>query len=315
MIRSPLRAVVPLCLLMVGGCTPDVGSIDLGEGEPGELLSISIPVDPNSTSIQDVTAATAPAGSGQFGSSVALTWSDDVWSGEVGPFLEGSYDVRVRVGYKRLFQTAVRTVTREADVDLAWEPGTFAFEDGSEGAAGWTVQGVVDASGADVTQCGPDVWPPFGRSAIGWPQAPGQTNVQPANGSIRLFVSPQCFPTSQDPDATLWQVNFRSPDLDGIDEWQGIEGVRFRIRSQIALQVMATVIYEGDDGTDDFASPTVNGVLDFEDTGGGWTEVARTGYVPDRPIRGVLIRMFGHPANVLGSAQQEVMVDVVQPIH
>lgn len=314
MIRSPLRAVVPLCLLMLGGCTPDVGSIDLGAGEPGELLSISIPVDPNSTSIQDVTAATAPAGSGQFGSSVALSWSDDVWSGEVGPFLEGSYDVRVRVGYKRLFQTAVRTVTREADVALAWEPGTFAFEDGSEGTAGWTVQGVVDASGADVTQCGPDVWPPFGRSAVGWPQAQAQTDIQPTNGSLRLFVSSVCFPASSDPDAPLWQVNFRSPDLSGIDEWQGIDGVRFRIKSQIPLQVMATVVHAGEDGTDDYASPMASGVLDFEDVAGPWVEVARTGYVPDRPIRGVLIRMFGQPMGVLGPTQ-EVLVDVVQPIH
>lgn len=320
MLRARLRPSLPLAfasLLSAGACSPSVESFEIGAGEPGQRLDATASVKKNAASIQSVVVASAPAGSDAFGPEQAMAnTAGGVWAGQTLPHVAGDYQARLSVSYKRLFQSAVHVLTRTTEYSLAWPAGTFAFDAPTTGVDGWTFQGIFSgADGTDVTQCDPLPSQLFTRSGTGWPDGPS-TGPSAANGSLRVLLTDVCFPSSPLPGAPLWQFNLRSPDLEGVAEWQGISGVSFRMISiGPVVQAQATVIYADESGADAFASPTEGGALDFAEVDGSWVTVARSGYVPaGRPIRGVLIRVYGEQGAVSTGEPGTLLVDVVQPV-
>ncbi len=312
--RSARIVASMLGVAILGACSPTVTEFTVAEGEPGERLATVVSLRANATSIEDVSLSTAVAGSGSFGTGQLLAATGDTYSGQTEPRGPGDYEARVDVRYRRLFLPGLQTLTRTIPYSLVWPAATFGFEGGETGVDGWTFQGVFLENGNPVP-CGPETLATlFSRSDAGWPGPIGSPEGF-SNGSLRVLLAEGCFPSSTDSDEQ-WQFNLVSPDLTGRPEWQGIGGVSFRMISQVPVRAMATGVYDGAGGSVDYVSPMLpDESLDFENVSNTWTTVVRTDYLPeDRPLRRILIRVFGDQGWLAGSPAATLLLDVVQPL-
>ena len=299
--------------LAFSGCVASIGTVTVAPGEPGDRPEVSAAVKANSTSIRSVTLQSGQTG-GPFTDVGPMTESDGKFRAKLNPVAPGTFEAKVLVKYVPVFQSVVQTVSAVKEFTIAPFPsGTFGFETG--GLSGWTFQGVFGVTPA-FAACPPAVLsasPNFSRFAEGWP---GNAN----NGSLRVLVSAPCYPDTRNETTTeFWRINLASPLLNTNPAWQGARGVSFRMISRMPLKVSAFVVVEGANGQDELVFPTAAGRSDLTDIvpGNGllWTIVTRTGYIPARPIKQVLISIFGRPEDVQSLGEPAIIqLDVVSPV-
>ncbi|MEQ9400965.1 MAG: hypothetical protein RJQ04_17490, partial [Longimicrobiales bacterium] len=227
--RAPRSGRVRLGTLLVlagSACTPQIESLQVEAGEPGERLRVTATIDRNGARVTPVVVAVGAAAQ-----PLAPTGGSR-WEGRTPRLPPGHYQARLSVSYRRLLPPSVDTLSAERDFTLAWPDGTFTFERENEGLDGWTFDGVYEAGTAiDVTACDPRDPVLLARSPSGWPLATDVTDPDPPNGSLRVVLDMTCFPGSPSVTSSLWQFDLISPDLSDRPEWQDIEGVAFRMVS------------------------------------------------------------------------------------
>ncbi len=317
---GPVMAGCALVLALLAGCAPKIDEMTVGEGEPGERLPVTAEVTKNQTTIQGVELDTRRVGAADFDSAGDLAGTGGSYSGQTPNLGPGEYEARVRVLYKALFQSAVKTTSATRPFTLAWPPGTYGFETG--GLGGWRYAGVFGVNDT-FEPCAPDVLaasPYFSLTTSGWPLGINATGGPYASGAVRTVVSSTCYPDSDSEtnQTGLWNFNLLSPDLSNNADWQGISGVSFRMITNVPLgvQAVATVVYEDASGETQPSSPMTSPTqVDFtEITGQQWVTVEKLWNIPDRPIRSLEIRVFGDPESLAGFPGSTVLLDVVSPI-
>jgi hypothetical protein len=299
--------------LAFSGCVASIGPVTVAPGEPGERPEVNAAVKSNSTSIRSVTLQTGQPG-GPFTDVGPMTESAGKFRGKLNPVTAGTFEAKVLVKYVPVFQSAQQTVAAGKEFTIApFPPGTFDF--GTGGLSGWTFQGVFNVANTFVA-CPPvelSASPKFSRGAEGWP---GNAN----NGSLRVLVSAPCYPDSRtETTGEFWRINLASPLLTSNPAWQGARGVSFRMISRLPVKVSAFVVVEGANGQDQLVFPVAAGRSDLTDIvpGNGllWTIVTKTGYIPERPIKQVLISIFGRPEDVQSLGEPAIIqLDVVSPV-
>jgi hypothetical protein len=325
--RNPLQKfntqlpVAFAAMILTAACAPKIDEMTVGTGEPGERLPVSAQVSKNQTTIQGVELDVRADGAADFAAAGSMTGSGGAYSGQTPRLGPGTYEARVRVLYKAVFQSAVKTKSATRSFSLEWPPGTFGFENG--GLNGWRYAGVFGVSD-DFEACDPAVLaapPHFSFSQAGWPVGINDTGGPFVSGSLRTSVSFVCYPDSaSEVNAQgLWNFNLLSPDLSTDSNWQGISGVSFRVNtnSPFPIHVVSTVVFEDENGNNQPSSPMLTPTqMDFTEiaTSQQWITVAKTWNIPDRPIRSVELRVFGSPESLAGSPATTVLIDVVSPI-
>ncbi len=313
----PFGAII---IFLLAGCAPNIDNINVASGEPGDSLDVTATVTKNQTTIQDVKLDVRPLGDDDFDTTSDMAGSGGAYSGQTPRLVPGEYEARVRVLYKAMFQSAVKTKSATRPFSLSWPPGTFSFETG--GLNGWTYAGVFGVSDT-FEQCSPQQLassPYFSVTSAGWPVGINATGGPFTSGSLRVNVSDTCYPASDDEvgPTGVWNFNLNSPDLSDAADWQGISGVSFRINTNNpgTIYAVATVIYEDANGDTLPSSPMTSPTqVDFtQATGQTWLTISKTWDIPDQPIRALQIRIFGQPNSVSGFDASTVLVDVISPI-
>jgi len=309
-----------LALALITGCAPKIDEMTVGEGEPGERLPVTAEVTKNNTTVQSVELDTRLVGAADFDAAGSMAGSGGSYSGQTPNLGPGEYEARVRVRYKAVFQSAVKTKSATRPFSLAWPPGTYGFETG--GLNGWRYAGVFGANDT-FEHCEPSALatsPFFSHTTAGWPLGINATGGPNVSGSARVAVSSTCYPDSDSEmgETGFWNFNLLSPDLSNDADWQGISGVSFRMitNAPFGVQVVATVVYEDESGESEPSSPTTSSSqVDFTEIAGQqWVTVAKTWNIPDRPILSVEIRVFGDAESLAGFPSSTVLLDVVSPI-
>lgn len=311
--KAPRSARVRLGTLLVlagSACTPQIESLQVEAGEPGERLRVTATIDRNGARVTPVVVAVGAA-------TQPLAPTDGSrWEGRTPRLPSGHYQARLNVSYRRLLPPSVQTLSAERDFSLSWPAGTFTFELEDDGLDGWTFDGVYEAGTAnDVTTCDPREPALLARSPSGWPLATDVTDPDPPNGSLRVVLDMTCFPSSPSVTSSLWQFDLISPDLSDRPEWQDIEGVSFRMVSEgVGVRARATVVH----GPDGAVTLSESGPSDYTVVGPDWTVVERTGYeVPEgHTVQRVRLRVFGTQMDIagLGSEAGTLLADVIRPI-
>lgn len=237
---------IPILILMListAACTPDINELrvkDANENnvyEHNESLTVEVDVTVKSGGAGTPIVSTRP----HLPSNTAYQHAGDLinktligniagheqyrYSGQIA-LNYGAYDLRVKVPYSAW----LRTLYVGTQTSLFVEPPDYCFAfDG--GTMGFTM-GKVTLS--DSTERPDSVT--LGTKLRNWPEDAS------GHGSVSFDITRQQFPSPPE-ETRYWYIDFISPDLSQIAQWQQSQGMTFRLSTQAGHVYAQPIIY------------------------------------------------------------------------